>query len=85
VAAWVIGTRNFRKALLLAMLEPDDALKTAECRFDYTARLVLMEEAKSAPWPAVWEYYCDSKNMPYDREWLNVVRKYETDVLSKRG
>jgi L-rhamnose isomerase len=85
VAAWVIGTRNFRKALLFAMLESNDALKKAESRFDYTSRLALMEEAKSAPWPAVWEYYCHSKDVPYDREWLNVVAKYEADVLSKRG
>jgi len=85
VAAWVIGTRNFRKALLFALLEPREALTKAECRFDYTSRLALMEEAKSLPWPAVWEYYCVTKNVPHGGEWLNTVRKYETDVLSKRG
>lgn len=85
VAAWVIGTRNFRKALLFAMLEPREALKKAECRFDYTSRLALMEEAKSLPWPAVWEYYCATKNVPPGGEWLNRVRKYEADVLSKRA
>jgi L-rhamnose isomerase len=85
VAAWVIGTRNFRKALLYALLEPRDALLKAECRFDYTTRLAMMEEAKSLPWPAVWEYYCGTKNVPHGGEWLNTVRKYETKVLSKRG
>ncbi len=85
VAAWVIGTRNFRKALLFALLEPRDALLKAECRFDYTARLAMMEEAKSLPWPAVWEYYCVTKNVPHGGAWLNTVRKYETEVLSKRG
>jgi L-rhamnose isomerase len=85
VAAWVIGTRNFRKALLFAMLEPREALTRAECRFDFTSRLALMEEAKSLPWPAVWEYYCVSKNVPYGSEWLDAVRKYETKVLSKRS
>ena len=85
IAAWVIGTRNFRKALLFALLEPRDALKKAECRFDYTSRLALMEEAKSLPWTAVWEYYCTTKNVPPGSEWLNSVRKYETDVSSKRG
>lgn len=85
VAAWVIGTRNFRKALLFALLEPRDALLRAECRFDYTTRLAMMEEAKSLPWPAVWEYYCITKNVPHGGTWLNTVRKYETEVLSKRG
>jgi len=85
VAAWVIGTRNFRKALLYALLEPRDALLKAECRFDFTTRLVMMEEAKSLPWPAIWEYYCVTKNVPHNGDWLNTVRKYETTVLSKRG
>jgi L-rhamnose isomerase len=85
IAAWVIGTRNFRKALLLAMLEPRDALMKTELRFDYTSRLALMEEAKSSPWPAVWEYYCMSRNVPHTGEWLNRIRRYEEDVLSKRG
>jgi L-rhamnose isomerase len=85
VAAWVIGTRNFRKALLYAMLEPRKAFAEAEGRFDYTSRLALMEEAKSLPWPSVWEYYCVTKGVPPGAEWLRIVRKYEADVLSKRG
>jgi L-rhamnose isomerase len=85
VAAWVIGTRNFRKALLFALLEPREAIAQAERRFDFTSRLALMEEAKSLPWPAVWEYYCVTKNVPYGSEWLDSVRKYESDVLSKRA
>lgn len=85
VAAWAIGARNFRKALLLALLEPLEALKAAENRFDFTSRLVLMEEAKSLPWPAVWEYYCLTSDVPRGLEWLETVRKYEADVLSQRG
>jgi len=85
IAAWVIGTRNFRKALLFAMLEPRDALKKAEARFDYTSRLAMMEESKSLPWSAVWEYYCTTKNVPTGSEWLNSVRKYEAEVSDSRG
>lgn len=84
IAAWVIGTRNFRKALLFAMLEPRGSLEQAENSFDYTSRLAMMEEFKSLPWPAVWEYYCASKNVATGSEWLNNVRKYEADVLSNR-
>jgi L-rhamnose isomerase len=85
VAAWVIGTRNFRKALLFAMLEPREELNKAEARFDYTSRLALMEEAKSLPWTAVWDYYCTTKDVPLGTEWLRTVQKYEADVLSSRG
>ncbi len=84
VAAWVIGARNLRKALLFALLEPREQLVQAECGFDFTARLALMEEAKSLPWPAVWEYYCASKSVPPGGDWLKTVRQYESEVLSKR-
>jgi L-rhamnose isomerase len=84
VAAWVIGTRNMRKALLFAMLEPKDEFAKAECRFDYTTRLALMEESKSLPWSSVWDYYCTTKNVPLGSGWLNTIRKYETDVLGRR-
>ncbi len=55
VAAWVIGTRNMKKALLRALLEPTDQLRQLEASGDYTARLALLEEQKSLPWQAVWE------------------------------
>ncbi len=38
IAAWVIGTRNMKKALLRALLEPVAALKQLEENGDYTAR-----------------------------------------------
>jgi L-rhamnose isomerase len=84
VAAWVIGARNVRKALLQALLEPRATMLAAEIRFDVTERLALLEEQKSMPWPAVWEYYCLSHNVPIGIEWLTRVRAYEKDVLSKR-
>jgi L-rhamnose isomerase len=85
VAAWVIGTRNMRKALLFALLEPRKELLNTECRFDFTSRLVVSEEAKSLPWPAVWEFYCNSRGVPPGIEWLANIRRYETEVLSKRN
>jgi hypothetical protein len=72
-------TRKVRKKLDTTL----DTTTRAECRFDFTSRLVLMEEAKSLPWPIVWQYYCVSKNMPSGGEWLGTVRKYEAEILSK--
>jgi L-rhamnose isomerase len=85
IAAWVIGTRNMQKALLLALLEPTAKLRQAEEKFDYTTRLALMEEKKSLPWPEVWAHYCASQNVPAGAEWLSTVRAYEQKTLSARA
>lgn len=85
VAAWTIGTRNALKCLLVAMLEPTRQLREAEAAGDHTARLALMEEAKTLPYSAVWDEYCRRQNAPIGRAWLDEVRAYERSVLSKRG
>ncbi|WP_297029539.1 L-rhamnose isomerase [Thermogutta sp.] len=84
LAAWVIGMRSMLKALLWAMLEPLAALKDAEARGDYTARLALLEAEKTAPFAAVWEEYCARHDVPRDDLVLNEVRRYEQEVFPKR-
>jgi len=84
VAAWVIGTRNMVKALLLALVTPINKLKQFEAEGDYTSRLALMEDAKLLPAGAVWDYYCQQMNVPVGNAWLAEVKRYERDVLSKR-
>jgi L-rhamnose isomerase len=84
VAAWVIGTRNMCKALLLALLAPIDKLKQAEAAGDFTSRLALMEDAKSMPFGPVWDYYCEKAGAPVGEAWLAEVKTYEKNVLSKR-
>jgi len=84
IAAWVIGSRNLLKGLLMAMLEPIDRVQQAENDGEFTTRLVLMEELKSLPFAAVWDYHCLRSEVPVGIEWLDRVRKYESAVLSKR-
>lgn len=84
IAAWVIGARNMVKALLLAMLEPTEMLKKAENQADFTTRLVMLEELKSYPFSAVWDYYCEKMGVPVRETWLADIKKYEVDVLQKR-
>jgi L-rhamnose isomerase len=84
IAAWVIGTRNMLKALLLAMLEPTTQLRQFEKEYDYTSRLALLEECKSLPFAAVWDYYCLQKEVPVAHTWLSEIKDYEKEVLSKR-
>ena len=85
IAAWVIGTRNIQKALLRAMLEPTADLMKAELEGDYTTRLALTEEYKTYPFGAVWDYFCQKNNVPVGTAWLDEVRRYESEVLAKRG
>ena len=85
IAAWVIGMRNMQKALLLAMLEPTAQLASYERDFDSTSRLAILEELKTLPSGAVWDYFCESNDVPVGDAWLTEVRKYEQEVLFKRG
>lgn len=84
VAAWTIGTRATERALLTALLEPVDRLAEAENVGDYTKRLTLMDEFRSLPGNAVWEYYCLKKDKPVATEWLDDLKQYEKNVMFKR-
>ena len=84
IAAWTIGARNMIKALLLAFVAPIDQLKDLEVQGDYTSRLALMEDVKTLPFGAVWDYYCLKQGVPPGESWLAEVKRHETEVLSKR-
>ena len=85
VAAWTIGTRNMLKALLKALLEPTDTLRTLEATGDYTSRLALLEEIKTLPFGAVWDRYCEISNVPVGTAWLREIKSYEQQVLALRA
>jgi len=84
VAAWVTGIRAMLKALLLALLEPIERLRRIEAEGDFTSRLALLEELKAMPWPAVWDEYCLEKGVPVGADWIEEVKRYEREVLSRR-
>lgn len=85
IAAWTIGTRSTIKSLLVALLEPTAALRELEAAGDYTARLALLEELRTLPFGAVWDYYCLSKGVPVGNAWIAEVKRYEAEVLSRRS
>ena len=85
IAAWVIGTRSMIKALMIALLEPTAHLRELEQAANYTARLALLEELKTLPFGAVWDYYCLSSNVPPAGAWMHDVMDYEKQVLANRG
>jgi len=84
IAAWIIGARNMIRALLIALLEPP-GIKAAETDGDFTSRLALQEEAKTLPFGAIWDYYCETNGVPVGEQWLTEVKSHEKNVLSKRN
>jgi len=84
VAAWVIGTRNMIKSLLYALLLPNNYLKELQDKGNFTERLALMEEFKTYPFGAIWNYYCEKKGVPTKESWLDEIKNYEKNELLKR-
>jgi L-rhamnose isomerase len=72
------------KALLAALLEPTDRLRQVEQTGDLGGRLAILEELKTFPLGAVWDYHCLTQSVSVGAGWLDAVRRYEKIVLSKR-
>jgi len=85
VVAWVTGTRCMLKALLLALLEPTDKLRRMENAGDYTSRLAMLEEIKTLPFGAVWDYYCQKRDVPAGLDWLKEVKAYESRTINRES
>ena len=84
VAAWVLGVRNVQKALLYALLTPNEAMKQLQDESDFTSLLVRQEELKTLPFGEIWDEYCRRCGVPQDGAWLPEVKQYEQDVLMAR-
>ena len=82
IAAWVTGVRSVQKALLFALLQPDEKLKRLQSESNFTEIMYLQEEMKTAPFGDVWNEYLERENVASD--YLSEVKKYEQEVLVKR-
>lgn len=84
IGAYVVGTRAAKKSFLFALLEPTSKLKEMEEAGQNFERLAMLEELKSKPFGAVWDYYCLQNNVAVDEDYISEIQQYEKDVLSKR-
>jgi L-rhamnose isomerase len=84
IGAYVVGTRAAQKAFMIAMLEPTEMLKSYEEAGKNFERLAMLEELKTKPFGAVWDYYCVKENVPVGEEFITEIQQYEKDVLLKR-
>ncbi len=83
LAAWITGARNMQKALLFALLQPNERLKNLQDRAEFTELMVLNEELKTLPFDAVWQEYL-AREKVRSADWFNEIKDYEEKVLSKR-
>ena len=84
ISAWVIGMRNLQKALLYALLTPNERLAKLQEEGNFTELMVLQEELKLYPFGDVWNYFCLVNRVPEKGDWLDEVKRYEAEVLSLR-
>ena len=84
IGAYVIGIRATQKSLLHGLLEPLNTLRKYEDEGKWFERLALLEEEKSLPEGAVYDYYNLTHNLPVGEEFIQSVSEYEKNVLSKR-
>ena len=84
VSAWVVGMRNMQKALLYAMLSPNETLVALQNDKKFTELMMLQEELKLYPFGDVWNYFCKINQVPEREDWYNDILNYENTVLQKR-
>ena len=84
IAAWVIGIRSVQKALLAALLMPNERLKELQDNLSFTELLMLQEELKLYPIGDVWNEFCARAGIVGDESWFDAIKEYEKNVLSQR-
>jgi len=82
LSAWVTGVRAMQKALLFAMLLPNEELKALQNQNNFTKIMYLNEKFKSMPWGCVWEEYLARQGLSDD--WFDEIEKFENEVFKNR-
>ncbi len=84
IGAYIIGTRATQKCILSALLEPLAKLRDYEANGQGFQRLALLEEAKTLPFGAVFDYFNYKNGVPVGEEFIPAIEQYEKEVTSKR-
>ena len=83
ISAWVVGARNMQKALLYALLQPNEKLRALQDAANFTEQMVVQEECKMLPYGDVWAEYLKKYNFA-GADWFKKVVEYENKVLKER-
>ncbi len=84
IGAYIIGTRATQKCILSALLEPLAKLREYEAAGQGFQRLALLEEAKTLPFGAVFDYFNYKNGVPVGEDYIACIEQYEKEVTSKR-
>ncbi len=84
ISSWAVGFRSWQKALLFAMLTPNEKLKELQDKAKFTELMIAQEAVKVLPFGDIWNEYCAVCKVPTDDELYSVIEEYENSVLSKR-
>ena len=84
ISAWVTGMRNMQKALLNALLMPQERWAALQEERNFTRLMAETEDFKTKPMGAVWDYFCEQNGVPAGNGWFEPVMDYEKQVLSGR-
>lgn len=84
ISAWTVGFRSWQKALLSALITPNDMLRKLQEEGNMTRLMVMQEEMKTLPFGDIWEKYCEECGVAADESWLDDVLAYEKKILAVR-
>jgi len=84
ISAWTTGYRNAQKALLFALLQPNEEMKRLQDTDQFSKLMVVQEELKTLPFGEIWDEYCRRCGKPVDGEWFPKIEEYEQKVLVNR-
>lgn len=84
VAAWTVGFRSWQKAMLNALCTPNRLFKELQDYNKLTELMAMQEEVKLLPFGDVWAKYCEECGVAGDQSWFAEIKRYETEIQSKR-
>lgn len=83
IAAWVTGARSVEKALLFALLMPNEAMTKLQDAGRFTELMAMQEDMKTMPFGDVWDEYL--KRQQVNADYIKEVLQYENEVLKERA
>ena len=84
IAAWCVGARNTKKALLAALLEPVELLRRMADEGNAGGVLLLNQELLTMPFGIIWDHYCETRDVPDASGMLEKLGAYEKSTLVNR-
>ncbi len=82
LSAWVTGARSVSKALLSALLMPNDELRALQDEHNFTKIMYLNEKFKLMPVGDVWKEYLERCGLSDD--WYDEIEKFENEIINRR-